>query len=257
MFLYGGGLTRGDKILQVIPGGVVYHNLGTFFAKQGYTTVIPDYRRVNDAQAKTGEDAVFPSGGEDLSLVLDFLEKQENGSKRDVYVMGNSAGGLHTSTFMLYSKFKEQRRKLMSGSGSLHLKGAIMMSVPCDFDTAAEGRMAMLSTYYPPKDSSEKSACKEYEPCGLLRGLDKDQSRSELGVPPFLQLEGELDPEDEILGSMTRFRQTWGQAFGDEGIEVKLMEGHNHISPPMGLMSGEDKAEKWGHDVVAWMKKVA
>lgn len=264
IFLYGGGITRGDKIVQAIPGELLYYNLGTFFATQGYTTIIPDYRRANDAQEKTGEDAVFPNGGDDLSLVFNFLESQEKdkSTKRDVYVMGNSAGGVHTMTFMLYSKFLAQRKRLLSGSGPLKLKGAIMLSVPCDFDSAGANRQDMLTTYWPASlskasGSSQTHSASEFDPRGLLRALGKGHTREELGIPPVLMLEGELDPDDEILDTMSRFRQAWTEVLGDEGLETKVMAGHNHISPPMGLMSLEAKGEQWGHDVVAWLKKVA
>lgn len=74
IFFHGGGLIRGDKNLQM-PGldpGVIYANLGSFFAKRGIMTVVPNYRRV-DFQGG-GEGARFPSGGEDgLSFFLPLL----------------------------------------------------------------------------------------------------------------------------------------------------------------------------------------
>src|SRR5258708_2147482 len=72
VYFYGGGLIRGDKIVPMILDGLLYHNLGTFFAKRGITTIVADYRRVNSEFG--GEDAVFPSGGDDVSLVMKWLE---------------------------------------------------------------------------------------------------------------------------------------------------------------------------------------
>ena len=86
IFLYGGGLVAGDKIVPGVPDGLIYHNVGAFFAKKGIKTIIADYRRVNSDTG--GEDAVFPSGGDDLSLVLSFLESLEPEKKKDVFIMG-------------------------------------------------------------------------------------------------------------------------------------------------------------------------
>lgn len=66
VFFYGGGLVRGDKVIPGIPEGIIYRNLGAFFAKRGITTVVADYRRVNSEFG--GEDAVFPSGGDDVAV---------------------------------------------------------------------------------------------------------------------------------------------------------------------------------------------
>jgi hypothetical protein len=74
IFLYGGGLTHGDKILTNIPQSLIYHNLGSFFALYGFTTVIPDYRRVDNPKAGTGEGAIYPSDGEDVATVLEWLQ---------------------------------------------------------------------------------------------------------------------------------------------------------------------------------------
>jgi acetyl esterase/lipase len=116
IFLHGGGFTQGDKILRSVPYGLVYHNLGAFFATRGFTTIIPDYRRVNSDIG--GEDAKYPSGGEDLSLVLKWLEESVllRDRKRDAFIMGESAGGVHVATFLFNEEFLEQRRGLIDGN---------------------------------------------------------------------------------------------------------------------------------------------
>jgi hypothetical protein len=262
--LYGGGLTRGDKILQGAPDGLAYHNLGTFFAKQGFTTVIADYRRVNDSAQGTGEDAVFPSGGEDLSLVVKYLAESLGGSegKRELYLMGNSAGGLHLSTFLLFPQFLSQRQDLLDGKAGLKLKGAILLSVPLDFDTAQALRLEMQSNYWPLSLSPDSAVCQkegnsssDLQPRALLASLEKGKQPKAQGIPPVLLVEGEFDPEDEILGSMKRFRDTWASTFGSgDGLETLVIAGHNHISPPIALMS-EEKADEWGKQVATWCKK--
>jgi acetyl esterase/lipase len=269
IFLYGGGLTRGDKIIPPIPERLAYHNLGAFFAENGYTTIIPDYRRVDDAKEGTGEGAVFPSGGDDIALVLEWLGStylKDNEQGRDVFLMGNSAGGVHLSTFLMWSKFLEQRRKLLQ-STKLRVAGAVLLSVPLDFQGATAVRQRMLDTYWPSSLSKDPSnsipSYVQFDPAGLLQILAsedgaKGKKPADFGIPPVLAAVGEFDPEDEIVDSMKRFRTAWGDIFGEsDEIELLEIEGHNHISPPLSLKAGEAREDKWGNDVVAWMDRIS
>lgn len=266
-FFYGGGLIRGDRALgpPMDAMDLIYANLGAFFALQGYTTVVGDYRRVNDRQMGTGEDATFPSGGDDMSALLTWLVDSSESpvytaqkSTRDLFLMGNSAGGLHCATFMLYDKYLQQRQKLVKADSLLRWKGVVLLSVPCDQDTAAPGRKVVNEAYWPltlngssvEVDTAAGHAEHSFGPAGLLRKLTG--SRGELAIPAVLMAEDEFDPADEIADSIGRFEKLWEDKFGD-GMDKLWVEGHNHISPPLALMSGE--GEKWGHDVVEWMKK--
>jgi hypothetical protein len=170
--------------------------------------------------------------------------------KRDVYLLGNSAGGVHASTFLLEPTFLEARKKYVSGTGAITLKGIINVSVPFHFKTALPGRDEALQAYY-----GDKKAAEEKCVFGLLEAIAKSgKSREEVAVPKALVLLGEYDPEDEISGSVRDFVALWKKTWGEEDIKFVDMPGHNHISPPLALMSGEAKGEKWGEDVVKWIK---
>jgi hypothetical protein len=69
-----------------------------------------------------------------------------------------------------------------------------------------------------------------------------------------LNLGGELDSE-EILEPGEDFVGLWREIFGEGAIEEWVLGGHNHISPPVALMNGGEEGEKWGEDVVGWMRK--
>jgi hypothetical protein len=246
-FFYGGGLVRGDKIIPQIPEDLAFANLGSFFATRGITTVIADYRRVNSATG--GEDAVFPSGGEDVSLVLKWLETYAASGKRDVYIWGNSAGGVHISTFLFEPRFLEQRKFYASSKGAITLKGAIEQSVPLHFKNAHDERFDTLKLYYGSMDQvSQRCAY------GLFEAIAKSgKSREEIGVPKVLVLLGEYDPDDEICQPTEDFVALWKKTW-QNGIDFIMMEGHNHISPPFALLSKDVKGEKWGEDVVKWIQ---
>jgi len=205
-----------------------------------------------DPGCQVGENAVFPSGGEDVAIALEWVEKEfgGKGGKRDVYLVGNSAGGVHASTFVLGEKFLAQRKRLLAGEKGIVLKGLVNVAVPCHFKRAEEGRNEVLKTYYGnPKEVEEKCVY------GLLEAIKKSgKKREEVGVPACLAVLGEFDPKDEIGEPMEDFVKLWKGMWG-EGIEFLRADGHNHISPPMAMCSGDVKGEKWGEDVVAWIKK--
>jgi acetyl esterase/lipase len=247
VFLHGGGLVRGDKIVPNIPDEMVYANLGTYFASRGVTTVIPNYRRVNSETG--GEDAVYPSGGEDISLVMKWLETFAGGPKRDVYLIGNSAGGVHMSTFLFDPTFLDQRKSYMSEKSSITLKGAIEQSTPFHFKRAHDDRSDMLEKYYGTADEVSKHCA-----YGLFETVaNSGKSREEVGLPKVLVLLGEYDPEDEIEKPGQDFMSLWKKTWA-EGLDFVQMDGHNHISPPLALMSGDTKGEKWAEDVLKWIQ---
>lgn len=137
VFFHGGGLVQGGKEVGYVPDHLVYHNLGAFFARRGFITIIPNYRLVNDPVAGTGHDAVFPSGAVDVSLVLSWIEKTYPGlvktDPRNIFVMGNSAGGIHIMTWLFHAQFSQQRQHLVSESQVVRLKAIINHSGPITF----------------------------------------------------------------------------------------------------------------------------
>lgn len=253
VFLYGGGLINGSKILPVVGNGLVYANLGHYFAeKHGYVVVVPDYRLVPHAR--------FPSGGEDVALAVDWIRtnmKELGGAEgaRNLFLMGNSAGGVHLSTFLFSPAFAESRTKLLSeeSEASLRLRGAIMVSVPFHFQAASGSREDVLTTYYGDRRSEDS-------PLGLLKSLIQESSISEsLSGVGFLTLTATLDPEDEILSPNKDFVEAWNAAQGASAVsnlETGLIEGHNHISPVLSLGTGDVSEEAWGNQVAGFCDSV-
>ena len=248
VFLYGGGLVHGDKTLP-FAGGLAHANVGHFLAENlGCVAVIADYRLISHG-------AVYPSGGEDLSLVVDYVAKNlvdaRAGGPRDLWLMGNSAGGIHLSTYLFSPVFEKARSVVMSkGSATgLVLRGAVMLSVPFHFRSALPARAEILKTYY--GDQVDKHC-----PLGLLEGLEGTEVLPGVSI---LVLNGTLDPEDEILEPRDDFVKTWkslASGGSEESLTVEMMEGQNHISPPLSLGTNDPKEEAWGNQVGRWMDSV-
>ncbi|WPG97865.1 Hypothetical protein R9X50_00064700 [Acrodontium crateriforme] len=245
MFAYGGGLIHGARSLPFM-NNLMHANIGAFFAlNAGYTVVVTDYRLMQHG-------AAFPSGGEDLALAVEWIIASYEDA--DLFLMGNSAGGVHLSTFLLHSSFAETRAKILPGGSSRsRLRGAVLLSVPLSFDIALTLRPELQQTVakYFGDDVHGNS------PVGLLR-----QAREKDGVLDVvnggvrvLVLIGELDPEEDILIPRDEFVKEWSLFKGNPSrcaLVTDCMEGQNHISPPCSLMTEGERENAWGWQVISF-----
>lgn len=245
IFLYGGGLVNGAKQIN----NLVHTNVGHFFAEKfGFTTVIVDYRLISHG-------ARFPSGGEDLSLAVDWICENKPGEGDepiDLFVMGNSAGGMQTSQFLFCDEFAEARKKISSGS-EIRLRGVVMVGVPFHFEQADASRVdTMLNPYY----GDYRSLC----PVGQVKSLQQAGKLPDFmkgtGVRMIL-LDSELDPVEEILVPRDDFMKQWLE-FKDADVRLALcadrIAKHNHISPILGLGTGVHEQEQWGFQVASFVQ---
>ena len=248
VFVYGGGLVNGSKNLPLVENDLVYANLGHYFAEtHGCIVVIPDYRLVPQAQ--------FPSGGEDVALTINWIESNINqlgGSQnvRELFLLGNSAGGVHLSTYLFSRTFTELQKHMLSEQigRPLRLSGAIFVSVPFHFEAASASRRDVLKSYYGDRRTED---C----PLGLLKDLLRDMSVSKAfpGVK-FLVLTASLDPDDEILEPSADFVTAWNskEPPSTPSLQIGLIKGHNHISPVLSLGTGDIREEAWGKQVAGF-----
>ena len=241
IFLYGGGFVRGDKSSKDMLNGLVYTNLGHYFAENlGCKVVIVDYRLISHG-------AVYPSGGEDLSLAVDWVVQNlaaKSSEPMDLYLMGNSAGGVHLATYLLAPEFASSRRQIFTDeSGAAKLKAAVLLSVPLHFGQANPDRSEVLSAYF---GTSIEERC----PLGLLKGSKQDGSFDELKETSLLALTGSLDPEDEILTPNQDFVSEWSAS----NLTVQVMEGHNHISPVLAVGTAIPEEEAWARQLLDFLQ---
>jgi hypothetical protein len=244
IYLYGGGMVRGDKILPNIPEGLVYANIGHFLAERlGCKVVIPDYRLISHG-------AKFPSGGDDVALTIQWVQDNianHAAKPLDLFLMGNSAGGIHVSTYLFAEDFASSRQEMLGQAATrLKLQAAVLVSVPFHFQQALPSREEMLHEYY---GNDIAGRC----PFGLMKAAKTSGALSAMKEVSFLTLTGTLDPQDEIVVPNEDFVKEWT---GDN-LMTRSMQGHNHISPFMSLGTGIKREEEWGEQVVTFLTEVA
>ncbi|GIZ36857.1 hypothetical protein CKM354_000032300 [Cercospora kikuchii] len=245
LWAHGGGLVAGDKNLS-IPGDLVYTNVGYFFASRGFTTIVINYRLVNT------HDARFPSGGEDIAAAIEWITQHFQGQKRDLFGLGNSAGGIHWSTFLFHRAFQNTLKKVTTNDG-IRLRGVTLLSVPFDFFKAPTDRAKVLQSYY---GDDVAGLC----PYGLMsRADDSVWDSLERAQVQICVGSVSLDPEDEVLSPVRRFVSTWKSKRSSSPapkLVVSTWEGHNHISPFLALGTDIEREEAWGFDLIEWMRGI-
>ncbi|GAW22036.1 hypothetical protein ANO14919_115710 [Xylariales sp. No.14919] len=240
VFLHGGGFYAGARVNDKYAGGLIFGNLGRFFtSKFGVTVIVPDYRLL-------AHGAKYPSGGEDVKLVADWVK--ESLATRDGYesinlvLLGNSAGGVHVTTFLFDPVFEAARDELMApgaGGAGVRLRGAICLGTPFHWGDAHD---EAIRAYLGEETVFENS------PIGKLQSVIQQGSISRLPKVKILVMISQLDPEF-LFETAEEFKQIWQ----DGDIETQILEGHNHISPQLALGTGIEREEAWGVQVVEFL----
>ena len=178
--------------------------------------------------------------------------------------MGNSAGGVHAATFLLAPQFADAVSKLSTpdNNGPL-LRGAIFLGTPFDFQNSSPGRSEVLDKYFGPGQEASSQTTfdphgnpvhglEAHCPYGLMRALSAERFKA---LPRTMVLWSAMDPEDEIVKPQRRFVTMWNRLRMGK-CETSLLEGHNHLSPPFGLGTGDERAEEWGYELGRWIEGV-
>lgn len=116
IFFHGGGFIRGNKEHR--------SNIGWFFAQQGYTIIMPNYRLAPQSQ--------WPCGPEDVASVYQWIVEQKQNQDFDtnnIFLMGESAGAAHVAAASLRKEFQPEH---------WNIKGAILLSGP--YNARLEGK---------------------------------------------------------------------------------------------------------------------
>lgn len=190
VFVYGGGLTQGDRRLEATQGAV-YQNVGIFFAMNGFACATIDYRLCPQ------HGAVYPSGGKDISLALEFLTIQD--ALRDkidfqrTYLFGTSAGAIHCATYLWCS----EEEKTWQENQAVGVAGFVCANPPASFEKSPAERINVLKTYF--GDDLRK------------RNLISLRTKSD-DTTPTLLLTSQYDLIEEVLEPVRKFIDIMGES---------------------------------------------
>lgn len=207
VFVHGGGFVMGDKHTE---GSPFYSNIGDFAARHGFVGVTITYRL---APANR-----FPSGPDDLCLVMDWLRANiaaHGGDPVRIVLSGQSAGATHVAGYLAH------RREHAAGTA-----GAVLMSGIYDTVTAEPNHFA--ESYYGPDR-------KGWGVASCLAGLLASEVPIQFSVAEF-------DPDDfhrQAAQVVSQWTQTKGRY-----PEMHYLCGHNHLSPALSIGSDIREVER-------------
>ena len=215
LFVHGGGFIAGSKR----EDETFHRNVGEYFARHGFLTLITNYR--------LAPKDPWPAGGQDIGRVLAWAEnhvEEWGGQKNCIQVLGQSAGSSHVASWL----FDEQIR----GNSNEILRGAALMS----------GVYRPMEPLPPPLQSYWGS-----DP--LLYNQRAPISHVKPSKLPLLLTVTELDPS-------WLARHTFDLALeltlaNGQSPRFAWFEGHNHVSTGQSLGSPQDDV---GQKLIAFFR---
>jgi acetyl esterase/lipase len=204
LFVHGGGFIAGSKR----EDETFHRNVGEYFARHGFLTLITNYR--------LAPENPWPDGAQDIGRVLAWAQNhvgEWGGQTNCIQVLGQSAGSSHVASWI----FDEQVR----GSSNNILRGAALMS----------GVYRLMEPLPPPLQSYWGS-----DP--MLYAQRAPISHVKPSKLPLLLTVTEFDPA-------WLARHTFDLALeltiaNGQSPRFAWFEGHNHVSTGQSLGSPQD-----------------
>lgn len=190
VWVHGGGFLRGDKYDPTNPYNA---HMGRWAADHGYVGIVINYR--------LAPDDVWPSGGEDVALALDWVRshiREYGGAPENIVLGGTSAGAAHTAHYLQLALGRER------------LSGAVLLSGLYGW-TPLDDRDRLYFGADPSKDAERRT---------------KD-AVTNTDIPLFVAC-AEFDPprfQAETMGLLGARFATKGQL-----PTSMIVRGHNHYS---------------------------
>jgi triacylglycerol lipase len=211
VFVHGGGFVMGDKTSPSTP---FYDNVAYWAVKNGLIGVNITYR--------LAPQAPWPAGSDDVALAMKWVRENiaaHGGDPSRVYVMGQSAGGVHVAGYVGREFGNTGGRAPAQG---WRPAGALLISGMYDTDTMV--RDERFRAYFGNDDSK-------------IEGISFVGALADSKVPLFVVV-AELDPPDfvsEFVGLLeTHVRRKTGLP-----RFVQLM-GQNHFTTTWRMNTEED-----------------
>lgn len=211
VFVHGGGWRNGTK------DNVSYQNFAKNFAREGFVTVLPNYR--------LSDTANHPDQINDIAAAFAWIYNNINsygGNNREIFISGHSAGGHLVSLLALDTRY---------------LKG---VNVPAE---AIKGVLALSAVFDLPK-MNPSSLKKMVEPAfGTNPEVWKEASpinHARSGAPPFLVLYAQMDPR-----TLRQQAKAFAKALREKNnrVETVLLKRQGHVSEMLGSRRGKNPIE--------------
>ncbi|KAJ3569562.1 hypothetical protein NP233_g4976 [Leucocoprinus birnbaumii] len=237
-WIYGGGFVTGERVLPA-PFDVTYGNVGAFLGDQGFITVIPDYRLASEPYS-----AQYPKAAEDIRDAVAWIvaHTQELTSTttpspdtNSLFLMGHSAGASHLGTLILEPEVLPVDSPLRS-----HIKGVILLA-GMYYNDPSTGFESLMALYYGDKLDSHS----------VLALVRSAKSKGLTALPKFCL--GEAEFEAPRFSELRKPFQAELNALVQTPIPFYVAKGHNHISMPHGLWSGQ--GEDWALEITKWIRE--
>jgi acetyl esterase/lipase len=196
VFVHGGGFVMGDK---TSPNSPFYDNVGYWAARNGMVGVNITYRLAPQHR--------WPAGSDDLALAIKWVRENiaaHGGDINRVYVMGQSAGGVHVAGYIAREFGNTGGRAPVQGwkpAGALLISGL--------YDTDTMNRDERFRAYFGEDDAKLENASfvaalagsnvplfvvlAEHDPPDFIRQfvvLLETHVRRQLAMPRFVQMMG-------------------------------------------------------------------
>jgi len=211
IFLHGGGFIRGNKAGR--------DNVGYFFARQGFVTLVANYR-LAPAHA-------WPAGAEDVTRALCWTQENISrwgGNPQRVFVAGESAGAAHIALATLVKRFHPSSR--IPPAGALLISGVYNASLE-----AMARRQFAIPTPDPRNDAYFGSNRDAFPAMSTVDLVD--------AAPfPLFMSYAELD----MLQMQVQAGELFSRLVTRHGFdpELAVIRGHNHLSQVYSINTGDD-----------------
>jgi triacylglycerol lipase len=201
VYVPGGGFVRGSKNVD----GAFYGNLGIYFARHGWLTIVTNYR--------LAPEHPWPAGAADVAAALAWARAyaaRYGGDLATFVLMGQSAGATHAAQVLFDPGFDASC-----------VRAGILLSGQYRFETTRQPNLLAYlgedASLYPARSPLTHIA---HNHVSVLLGVAEFD-------PGFL-----AEPTFELAAALTRR--------DSRPPPVLFMHGHNHVSSVLSLGSGQD-----------------
>jgi acetyl esterase len=211
LVFHGGGFIRGDKAER--------ENAGLRFAREGFVTVVPNYR--------LGPAHRWPAGAEDVIAALEWARvhaAEIGGDAQSLWLLGESAGAAHVATATLLKRHHP--------SSGLRIAGAVLVSGVYNVQLERLARAQFgLATPDPRNEPYFGSDFSRYPAMSVVTQVD---------AAPFPMLI--TFAERDLVQMQVQAGELFARLVTQHGFmpELAVIRGHNHLSQVYAFNTGDE-----------------